>query len=325
MKITILGTGAWGVALSLILVRNGHEITLWSALKRQLDEIRATGRIESALPGAVIPREFRVEDNLSRAIEGAELILAAVASQYFRATVSQIGDFRGPIISVTKGIEFQSGLTMSGILEELLPQCLPVALSGPSLATEVARGVPTAVVAASHSQKSAQLAQDIFHSPTFRVYTSSDILGVELGGALKNIIAIGAGICDGMGFGSNSKAALLTRAIVEIRRLGVAMGAEADTFSGLSGLGDLMVTCFSTLSRNHSVGERLGKGEKLNEILASMSAVAEGVPTSASAHALSERFQVETPIINEVYAILHEGKDIREALHALIDRSQKAE
>lgn len=325
MKITILGTGAWGVALSLILVRNGHEITLWSALKRQLDEIRATGRIESALPGAVIPREFRVEDNLSRAIEGAELILAAVASQYFRATVSQIGDFRGPIISVTKGIEFQSGLTMSGILEELLPQCLPVALSGPSLATEVARGVPTAVVAASHSQKSAQLAQDIFHSPTFRVYTSSDILGVELGGALKNIIAIGAGICDGMGFGSNSKAALLTRAIVEIRRLGVAMGAEADTFSGLSGLGDLMVTCFSTLSRNHSVGERLGKGEKLNEILASMSAVAEGVPTSASAHALSERFQVDTPIINEVYAILHEGKDIREALHALIDRSQKAE
>ena len=325
MKITILGTGAWGVDLSLILARNGHEITLWSALKRQLDEIRATGRIESALPGAVIPREFRVEDNLSRAIEGAELILAAVASQYFRATVSQIGDFRGPIISVTKGIEFQSGLTMSGILEELLPQCLPVALSGPSLATEVARGVPTAVVAASHSQKSAQLAQDIFHSPTFRVYTSSDILGVELGGALKNIIAIGAGICDGMGFGSNSKAALLTRAIVEIRRLGVAMGAEADTFSGLSGLGDLMVTCFSTLSRNHSVGERLGKGEKLNEILASMSAVAEGVPTSASAHALSERFQVDTPIINEVYAILHEGKDIREALHALIDRSQKAE
>lgn len=325
MKITILGTGAWGVALSLILARNGHEITLWSALKRQLDEIRATGRIESALPGAVIPREFRVEDNLSRAIEGAELILAAVASQYFRATVSQIGDFRGPIISVTKGIEFQSGLTMSGILEELLPQCLPVALSGPSLATEVARGVPTAVVAASHSQKSAQLAQDIFHSPTFRVYTSSDILGVELGGALKNIIAIGAGICDGMGFGSNSKAALLTRAIVEIRRLGVAMGAEADTFSGLSGLGDLMVTCFSTLSRNHSVGERLGKGEKLNEILASMSAVAEGVPTSASAHALSERFQVDTPIMNEIYAILHEGKEMKESLHALIDRSQKAE
>ncbi|NCB75428.1 MAG: NAD(P)-dependent glycerol-3-phosphate dehydrogenase, partial [Clostridia bacterium] len=238
---------------------------------------------------------------------------------------SQIGDFRGPIISVTKGIEFQSGLTMSGILEELLPQCLPVALSGPSLATEVARGVPTAVVAASHSQKSAQLAQDIFHSPTFRVYTSSDILGVELGGALKNIIAIGAGICDGMGFGSNSKAALLTRAIVEIRRLGVAMGAEADTFSGLSGLGDLMVTCFSTLSRNHSVGERLGKGEKLNEILASMSAVAEGVPTSASAHALSERFQVETPIMNEIYAILHEGKEMKESLHALIDRSQKAE
>ena len=325
MKITILGTGAWGVALSLILARNGHEITLWSALKRQLDEIRATGRIESALPGAVIPPEFRVEDDLPRAIEGAELIVAAVASQYFRMTVSQIGDFRGPIVSVTKGIEFQTGLTMSGILEELLPNCLPVALSGPSLAAEVARGVPTAVVAASRSQESAQLAQDIFHSPTFRVYTGSDILGVELGGALKNIIAIAAGICDGIGFGSNSKAALMTRAIVEIRRLGVAMGAEADTFSGLSGLGDLMVTCFSTLSRNHSVGERLGKGEKLNEILASMSAVAEGVPTSASAHALSERFQVETPIMNEIYAILHEGKEMKESLHALIDRSQKAE
>lgn len=325
MKITILGTGAWGVALSLLLARNRHQITLWSALPRQLDEIRSTGRIESALPGAVIPREFRIENDLPRAIEGAELIVAAVASQYFRMTVSQIEDFRGPVVSVTKGIEFQTGLTMSGILEELLPRCQPVALSGPSLAAEVARGVPTAVVAASRSQESAQLAQDTFHSPAFRVYSSADILGVELGGALKNIIAIAAGICDGIGFGSNSKAALMTRAIVEIRRLGVAMGAEADTFSGLSGLGDLMVTCFSPLSRNHSVGERLGKGEKLDEILASMSAVAEGVPTSASAHALSERFQVETPIMNEVYAVLHEGKDIRESLHSLIDRSQKAE
>ena len=221
-----------------------------------------------------------------------------MASQYFRATVSQIGNFRGPIVSVTKGIEFQSGLTMSGILEDILPHCPAVALSGPSLAAEVARGVPTAVVAAGRSQEMARLVQDVFHSPTFRVYTGSDILGVELGGALKNIIAIAAGICDGIGFGSNSKAALMTRAIVEIRRLGVAMGAEADTFSGLSGLGDLMVTCFSPLSRNHSVGERLGKGEKLNEILVSMALWLKEFRQLPQL-TLSERFQVETPIMNE--------------------------
>lgn len=325
MKVTVLGTGAWGTSLALLLANNGHKITLWSALQWQLDEIRNTGRIDSVLKGIQIPKDFIIEGDIKKAIERADVLVAAVASQYYRQTLQKIPEFSGMIVSVTKGIEFESGLTMSGILKETVPHCIPVALSGPSLAAEVAKHVPTAVVAASKSLPHAQLVQELFHSQSFRIYTSDDVLGVELGGALKNIIAIGAGICDGIGFGTNSKAALVTRAIAEIRRLGVAMGAQSETFAGLSGLGDLMVTCFSSLSRNHFVGEQLGKGQKLKDILAKMTAVAEGVPTCASAKKLANHYQIETPIINEIYSILYEEKNIHDALFALVGRSQKAE
>lgn len=324
MKITILGTGAWGIALGLLLARNGSKITLWSALKFQLDEIRQTRRV-STLKGFSIPEDFAIEDDIKKAVEGADLVVAAVASAYFRRTVSQIPDYKGIIVSVTKGIEFETGLTMSGILEETVPGCTVVALSGPSLAKEVADQIPTAVVVASKSAKIAEEVQKLFHTPTFRVYTGSDVKGIEIGGALKNVVAIAAGICDGAGFGTNSKAALVTRAIVEIRRLGTAMGAQRETFSGLSGLGDLMVTCFSSLSRNHYVGEELGKGRSIKEILDGMTAVAEGVPTAKSVHRLAQKYQVDTPIMDEVYSILYEGKEIRAAVNSLVGRSQKAE
>jgi glycerol-3-phosphate dehydrogenase (NAD(P)+) len=214
---------------------------------------------------------------------------------------------------------------MSDILEENAPKARVVAMSGPTLATEVAKGVPTAIVAASRDEGAAQIVQTLFHSPAFRVYTSSDVHGVELGGALKNVIAIGAGVGDGLGFGDNSKAALVTRAIAEMRRLGVACGAQADTFTGLSGLGDLMVTCFSRLSRNRGFGERLGKGEKAEAIVASMTAVAEGYPTARPARELARKHNVETPIMEEVYAMLYEGKDVRQAVQDLTARESKAE
>src|SRR5204863_84798 len=218
------------------------------------------------------------------------------------------------VVSVTKGIEHDTGLTMSGVIEQNAPKAKLAALSGPTLAAEVARNVPTACVAASFDDGVAKLVQQAFHRPTFRVYTSPDLLG----GAHKNVIAIAAGVCDGMGFGDNSKASLMTRGIAEMRRLGIACGAQSETFSGLSGLGDLTVTCFSKLSRNRTFGERLGRGDTPAEILASMVSVAEGVPTARSAHQLARRRDVYTPIIDEVHAMLHEGKPPKQALLDLI-------
>jgi glycerol-3-phosphate dehydrogenase (NAD(P)+) len=214
---------------------------------------------------------------------------------------------------------------MSSVLRECAPRAGIAALSGPTLATEVARGFPAAIVAAGQTSLVAQSVQELFHQPAFRVYTSTDLMGVELGGALKNIIAIGAGVGDGLGFGDNSKAALVTRAIAEMRRLGVACGAQAETFAGLSGLGDLTVTCFSKQSRNRTLGERLGRGETLAEVLASSSSVAEGVPTARAAYRLARKMGVETPIIDEVYAMLYEGKNFSDSLRDLMARSSKAE
>jgi len=229
------------------------------------------------------------------------------------------------ITSVTKGIEYETGLTMCGILGEQAPQARSAALSGPTFAVEVARDIPTAIVAASRDAATAEQVQRLFSRPAFRVYTSTDVLGVELGGALKNVIAIAAGTSDGLGFGDNSKAALVTRAIVEMRRLGVACGALGETFTGLSGLGDLMVTCFSKHSRNRGFGERVGRGEKPADIAASMVAVAEGYPTARSAYHLARARGVVTPVIDEVYAMLYEGKNAARTVHDLMSRDLKAE
>lgn len=325
MKITVLGAGAWGTALARMLSARQHAVTLWDFFPETIEAIRKTGRNERYLPGIELPVGLRVEADAASAISDVELVVVASVSKGFRRVTKCLGSFDGIVVSVTKGIEFETGNTMSDILRENSPKARIVAMSGPTLAAEVAKGVPTAIVAASEDEPAGQAVQYVFHSPTFRVYTSSDVRGVELGGALKNVIAIGAGVCDGLGFGDNSKAALVTRAIAEMRRLGVACGAQADTFTGLSGLGDLMVTCFSHLSRNRGFGERLGKGEKAEAIVASMTAVAEGYPTARSACELARKHNVETPIIEEVFAMLYEGKNVREAVQDLTARESKAE
>ena len=325
MNVTVLGAGAWGTALAVVLHQNGHRLTLWGHDAAHLDAMARTRRNEGFLPGIELPSDWLYEADPARATARAELILMVVPSKAFRDVAKRLGVPRCPVVTATKGIEFETGRTMGGILEHCLPGVPVAALSGPSLAPEVARGVPTAVVAAASDTATAEAVQSAFHRPTFRVYRGSDRLGVELGGALKNVIAIAAGVCDGLGFGDNSKAALVTRGQAEVRRLGVACGARAETFSGLSGLGDLTVTCFSRLSRNRGLGERLGRGETLAQITASTASVAEGVPTARAALRLADELGVDVPIIREVHAMLFENKDVRQGVRDLLSRDSKAE
>src|ERR1051325_2039306 len=305
MNVAVLGTGAWGSALAKVLHDNGHSVTLWSRNGDLLREL-ASGRNELYLPGVPLPSAWRCENALRDAAAGKDCVVLAVPSKGFRDVAAQLRDSRAILVSVTKGIEYESGKTMCGVLRDCCPDARVAALSGPTFAIEVARGMPAAIVAASEDPAVRRVVQEIFHQPRFRVYRSHDLLGVELGGALKNIIAISAGVCDGLGFGDNSKAALITRGIAEVRRLGVAWGAEAETFAGLSGLGDLMVTCFSKQSRNRSLGERAGRGESIDTLIQPGEKLAEGVPTSRSAYRVARRLNVATPIIDEVHAMLYE-------------------
>jgi glycerol-3-phosphate dehydrogenase (NAD(P)+) len=325
VNITVLGAGAWGTALARLLHLGGQCITVWGHDAEHLEDVRRTGRNDRYLPGIKLPDSLAVEPEIARAVREAEVIVAAVPSSAFREVTRHLSGFEGVVVSVTKGIEPETGLTMCGVLAQTAPHAQRAALSGPSFALEVARGIPTAIVAASNDSGTAALVQELFHRPAFRVYTSPDVLGVELGGSLKNVIAIAAGVCDGLGFGDNSKAALVTRSMAEVRRLGVACEAQADTFTGLSGLGDLTVTCFSKLSRNRGFGERLGRGEKVSEILAGMTAVAEGYPTARSAYELARKHEVTTPVIDEVYRMLYEGKDVAQGVRDLMSRDSKAE
>jgi glycerol-3-phosphate dehydrogenase (NAD(P)+) len=325
MNVTVVGAGAWGTALALLIHQNGHAVTLWGHDAGHLAELASTGVNERHLPGIPLPRDWRTESDLTHATADAEVLILAVPSRAFRELASRLSHWTGPVVSVTKGIELHTGLTMCGILEQVMPSAIPTALSGPSLALEVARGIPTAVVLAAADPTVARRVQELFFRPAFRVYTSTDLIGVELGGALKNVMAIAAGVCDGLAFGDNAKAALITRGQAEIRRLGVACGARPETFSGLSGLGDLTVTCFSRLSRNRNLGERLGRGEALSDILASTRSAIEGYHTARSARELAERLGVAAPLTREVHAMLYEGKDVRRAVQDLLSRDSKAE
>jgi glycerol-3-phosphate dehydrogenase (NAD(P)+) len=325
MKVTVIGAGAWGTALANLLRHNRHSVTLWGHDAALLEQITASGRNDLYLPEILLAPGIRCQVDLQAAVADCECVVLAVPSKFFREITSRISTFAGLAVSVTKGIEAESGLTMSGILRTTMPRAQAAVLSGPSLALEVARGIPAAVVAAHEDLEVAKKAQVLFHRPAFRVYATRDVLGVELGGAVKNVVAIAAGIGDGFGFGDNSKAGLITRAIAEMRRLGVARGASAETFSGLSGLGDLVVTCYSKLSRNRAFGERVGRGEKVEAILGSTRTVAEGYPTAKAAWQLGRTLGIETPIIDEVHGMLYQNKAVRKAVQDLMGRDMKQE
>ena len=324
MRTCVLGAGAWGTALAKVLHENGNAVTLWDINPASLEKVQR-GQNEKYLPGVPLPTDWKTEADFNKAIAGRECIILAIPSKAFREIALRLKGHPGIFVSVTKGIEFETGITMSQILREFAPADRVVALSGPSFAREVALGVPTTVVCACESDGTARTVQGMFHRPEFRIYRSTDILGVEYGGALKNVIAIAAGVSDGLGYGDNTKAGLVTRALSELRRLGVACGAQAETFAGLSGLGDLMLTCFSRQSRNRELGERLGRGESMDAIQASEPKLAEGYPTARSAHRLAREKNVPTPIIDEVNALLYEGKDPKQAVRELISRAFKAE
>lgn len=330
MRIAVLGAGSWGITLSILLAENSHQVSLWSYRKEDADRIRATRENPDFLPGILIPPVVRVEHDLESSVEGAEMIVGAVPSQFLRSVTGRLSHLDPGLIvvNVAKGVENNTLMTMSEMLHDTLPDIPPsniATLSGPSHAEEVSRRIPTTVVAASADLETARRVQSVFMLPYFRVYASNDIRGVEIGGSLKNVIAIAAGIIDGAELGDNTKAAVMTRGIAEIARVGVAMGAHIRTFSGLSGIGDLMVTCMSRHSRNRYVGVEIGKGRKLADIVGGMVMVAEGIATTESAFALARRVGVEVPIIAEVYRILFEGKDPLIACHDLMTRDPKGE
>jgi len=331
MKISVLGAGGWGTTLAILLHYNGHAVTLWEYKKSYAKVLNKKRLNPDYLPGIKIPKEIIITPELHLSAENKNLIVLAVPSQFLRGVIKKIAtsEIKNSIlVNVAKGIEKDSLLTMSQMLLEVHPELTKdqlSILSGPSHAEEVARRIPTTVTAASENLDTAQFVQAAFMNSYFRVYRSTDILGVELGGAFKNVIAIGAGIIDGAGFGDNTKAAIMTRGVAEISRLGLAMGARPETFAGLSGMGDLIVTCMSRHSRNRFVGEQIGKGKKLKQVLKSMDMIAEGVETSRSASQLAKKHKVETPITNEVYKILFEDKDPVKATTDLMTRDMKSE
>jgi glycerol-3-phosphate dehydrogenase (NAD(P)+) len=331
MKISVLGAGGWGTTLAILLHYNGHNVTLWEYKKSYAKELIKKRVNTDYLPGIKIPKEILITHDIEESTEDKNLIVLAVPSQFLRGVVKGISYHRmedAILVSVSKGIEKNTLMTMSQMLKDVFPHLNENqigVISGPSHAEEVSQRVPTAVVAASIDIETSKTIQAAFMTSYFRVYASTDILGVELGGAFKNIIAIGAGIIDGAGFGDNTKAAIMTRGVAEISRLGLAMGAQPETFAGLSGMGDLIVTCMSRHSRNRYVGEQIGKGKTLKEILKSMEQVAEGVETTRSAKQLAAKNEIETPITNEVYKILYEDKDPVKATTDLMTRDMKTE
>ncbi len=328
LKISVIGDGGWGTTLALLLSGKSHEVTLWGAFENYT-KIMAKNRINSKfLPGIRIPREIEITNDLKKAITHKDIIVLAIPSQYTRNILKRIrGNFSKNTIflSVTKGIEIKSSKRISEVINSELGKVKLAVLSGPTIAGEVAKGIPTTAVIASSNKKVRKLLQTVLNTENFRVYTNPDVKGVELGGSLKNVIAIACGVSDGLGFGTNTKAAILARGLAEISRLGKKMGARAETFSGISGLGDLVTTCISQQSRNRFVGEQIGKGKTLKDIYKHMQMVAEGVPTAKSAYALSKKYNVEMPITKEVYKLLYLGKTPRQAVSDLMTRKSKEE
>lgn len=328
MKITVVGDGGWGTANAMLLAGYGHDVTLWGAFPEYIEEMRRTRRNEKFLKGVELPANLNLEADRAKAVAGAEVVVLAPPSKYFTSVVE---GFKGLItkdvlvVSITKGLCEKTNRRMTDLGAEILGTGPIVALAGPTHAEEVSRGIPTAIVAACTDAEKAKRVQEIWSGPKFRVYTSSDPVGVEIGGAVKNVLAISVGCSDGMGFGDNTRAALITRGLVEMKRFVLAYGGQEETLNGLAGIGDLIVTCTSVHSRNHSVGERLGKGEKIEDILGSMQMVAEGVWNSKVVHEIAKKLGVEMPICEMVYAICYKGLSAADAAKAVMERRLKAE
>lgn len=327
-KIGIIGAGSWGTALALLVHNNGHEVTIWSIIKEEVEMLRTKRQHETKLPGVVIPEEIEITNDLESAMADKDLLILAVPSPFTRSTAHSMKPFckEGQlIVDVAKGIEEKTLMTLSQIIEEEIPQANVAVLSGPSHAEEVGRGIPTTCVVGAHTKETANYLQNIFMSKVFRVYTSPDMLGMELGAALKNVIALAAGIADGLGYGDNTKAALITRGMAEIGRLGVKMGGKLETFCGLTGIGDLIVTCASVHSRNRKAGYLMGQGYSMQEAMDEVKMVVEGVYSAKAAMALAKKYEVEIPIIEQVNKVLFEGKNPAEAMNDLMLRDKKTE
>jgi len=328
LTVAVLGAGSWGTALSLVLNSKGHSVNLWMRRKEQYDEIMIKRENHKYLPNVYIPKEIKVFNDLIDAIKNSDIIVLAIPTQKVREIIKIIKSHVNSgqiIVNVAKGIEEKTQLTISQIVAEELPQQPYAILSGPSHAEEVVKDIPTTIVVASKERRIAEYIQEVFITSFFRVYTNPDVIGVELGGALKNVIAFGAGVADGLGFGDNARAALMTRGITEVARLGNAMGANMSTFAGLSGIGDLIVTCTSMHSRNRRAGILIGEGKNLKETLEEIGMVVEGITTTGVAYKLSKEYNIEMPITQEIYKVLYEDKDPKEAVTNLMTRSRKHE
>jgi len=330
-KIAVLGAGSWGIAVSVLLNSSGHHVRLWEFDPGEARNLKSRREHKQKLPGILIPKRVEITDQLDAAVSQVDMLVLALPSHTVRGVAKKLSqcEVRNPIlVNLAKGIENRTLMRMSEVLKQEVPDRLHdsiTTLSGPSHAEEVARRIPTTVVVAGFKEEVARRVQRSFMTPYFRVYTNSDLVGVELGGCLKNVIAIASGICDGMGLGDNSKGALLSRGLAEIIRLGQKLGAKRETFAGLSGLGDLVTTCISRFSRNRFVGEQIGKGKSLAQVQAGMIMVAEGIKTTRSAHQLSLKHEVEMPITRQVYRMLFHGKRPKQAIMELMTRDPKSE
>lgn len=328
-RIAVIGAGSWGTALSQVLATSGYEVSLWAREEEICKSINTKHENILFMPGVLLSDKIKASTDIRQVLTGQRLILAVVPSQYLRATLTQATSYienDAVIISAVKGIETSTLMRPTEIIKDVLGNSRTYAvISGPSFAKEVILGMPTAITIASERIQTARELQHTLNSQTLRLYAADDVIGVELGGSLKNVIAIAAGICDGAGIGKSARAALITRGLAEIIRLGVKMGAKVETFSGLSGIGDLVLTATDEQSRNRTVGFRIGKGENIKDIIRSMVMVAEGVETSVSVKRLSEKLNIEMPVCKEVYEILHKGKNARESIRSLLSRSLKDE
>ena len=326
-KVSIIGGGSWGIALAVLLHKNGHHITVWSALEKEIEMLKEKHE-HKMLPGVILPEDMVFTADDKEAVEGKDLLVMAVASAYTRETAHRLSSLvasEQKIVNVAKGIEEKTLMTLSEIIEQEIPQADVAVLSGPSHAEEVGRGIPTTIVVGAKSKKTAEYIQNLFMNEVFRVYVSPDVLGIELGGSLKNVVALAAGIADGLGYGDNTKAALITRGITEIARLGIAMGGKFETFCGLTGIGDLIVTCASMHSRNHRAGILIGQGKTYEEAMEEVQMVVEGVYSAKAAMALAKKYDVQLPIIEQVNAVLFDGKSADQAVKDLMLRDKKIE